>query len=272
MFKEDEDVVIIDSIVYYQGEAFTGILIDTINQVTARTHYKYGKRHGKGTIYYEDGTIYQTGNFLKGQKHGEFNIYYPNGQIIQKSNFKYNLRNGLLKEWSNKGVLIFSGGFSKNVKNGIFKYYFDNGTQKKYMAYSNGFLCFSNEYDSLGKLKNAYNYFRDTIVKNKDGNFEFVIDLMIRNKSFEFIDFSYAYNSIINLDTINLTPNSSVRLQLDTSIFTIPFLTNKTGRYSLRTACLIIDNYEKCYSVYDIIYDINSKGEISNKKTEFVPF
>jgi antitoxin component YwqK of YwqJK toxin-antitoxin module len=112
--------------------SFSGFKIDYFpnNNPKKKVEYKKGKPCGLVMTYHENGTLNETGIFLKGKWLGEYKFYYPNGQAQQSFNFDSN---------------------GKRV--GYQRTYYENGLIQIIAAsYNNGKDGYSLTFDTLGKL------------------------------------------------------------------------------------------------------------------------
>lgn len=67
---------------------------------------KNGKRHGKWTAWYEDGTIWSEGHYTEGVDDGLKTAYHDNGKKYYEGNYKLGERSGVWKFWDKEGKLI----------------------------------------------------------------------------------------------------------------------------------------------------------------------
>lgn len=67
---------------------------------------KNGKRHGKWTAWYEDGTIWSEGHYNEGIDDGLKIAYHENGNKYYQGNYKNGERTGVWKFWDKEGKLI----------------------------------------------------------------------------------------------------------------------------------------------------------------------
>lgn len=74
---------------------------------------RYGKPHGEGKFYSEDGTLQYKGNFNRGVLNGTLYSYFADGQIKDEVNFKNGLKDGFQKIYNEDGNIIVEIKFEK---------------------------------------------------------------------------------------------------------------------------------------------------------------
>ena len=58
------------------------------------TNYKAGVLEGETIVYYNNGIISETGNYLNGKENGVWKYFYTDGMIKQKGFFKEGIKSG----------------------------------------------------------------------------------------------------------------------------------------------------------------------------------
>lgn len=101
--------------VYYNGQPFTGLVIDGNEQ----TDYVNGNAHGKYVVLYEDGSINTVASCQNG-KNIERKSFYTSGEILEEETQTY------YKLWNYHGQLILEF----DLVNKVDKTYFTNGNLK----------------------------------------------------------------------------------------------------------------------------------------------
>ena len=66
---------------------------------------KSGKRQGKYTSYFQNGTIKETCRFKRGVKHGRERIYYENGNLKASGKYINGLRDGKWTTYTENGEI-----------------------------------------------------------------------------------------------------------------------------------------------------------------------
>ncbi|MDP7194860.1 MAG: trypsin-like peptidase domain-containing protein, partial [SAR202 cluster bacterium] len=102
--------------------------------------FKNGKRHGQGTEYYGNGTIYYVGGWKDHKQHGQVTIFIPDGTKYV-GGFKNGKRHG-------QGTITYGIG---EYRGSIFIGEFINGKE-----YGQGILTFANGDKSVGEWKDGY--------------------------------------------------------------------------------------------------------------------
>lgn len=77
--------------------------------------------------YYEDGIIKETGSYKNGERSGEWRNYYPNGKLKRIGNYINGNENGEFKYYYKNGNLEQKGNFNFAKTSGEWRGYYDNG-------------------------------------------------------------------------------------------------------------------------------------------------
>ena len=72
--------------------------------------WKNGKKHGKGIIYYKDGTIMYEGDFVNDKKEGNGKFIWKNGKYYI-GEWKNNKKNGKGKDYFSNGNILYEGDY-----------------------------------------------------------------------------------------------------------------------------------------------------------------
>jgi len=107
------------------------------NQVISKEDYKNGERHGKKTVFYDDGQVYEEYHFANNLEEGQWKMYYPNGNIKITCNYVNGNRNGQITYYYNDGQQETVGFYKNAVKNGFWRYYDIRGRVSKEVFYKN---------------------------------------------------------------------------------------------------------------------------------------
>jgi antitoxin component YwqK of YwqJK toxin-antitoxin module len=106
-------------------------------------NFKDGKKDGKWTTYYENGQIKEEGNFKDGRwvrKDGKFISYYENGQIEKEGNFTDGKLDGKYTFYYENGQIKVERNFKDGKEDGKWTYYNEDGSIKKVEEYKDGKL------------------------------------------------------------------------------------------------------------------------------------
>lgn len=99
----------------------------------------YDRENGHKIDYYDDGySIRYEYNLKNGQLNGAIKIFYQNGKIKKTGNFINGKENGLFKEYNENGIISYEYIMKNGERNGLFKTYHDNGQLEMIGIYVNG--------------------------------------------------------------------------------------------------------------------------------------
>ncbi len=148
----------------YTDDKKTGTWKDYYNEDGAKksvTDYKDGKKSGKETNYYKDGTtVSSEGNWSDDLKTGFWKNSYDNGQVESEGSYapkgtgadKKSLRTGAWKEYYKNGNL-FAEGQRDHTRKGDWKFYWMNGNSAYKGTMQNEMMMSTAEvYDKDGKI------------------------------------------------------------------------------------------------------------------------
>jgi len=79
----------LESVMYYQGELFTGIgyVVYDNGQLQAEQSYTKGELNGAWKEWYKDGEIWSEGNYKEGKEHGVEKWWHQNGELKFKGDY-----------------------------------------------------------------------------------------------------------------------------------------------------------------------------------------
>lgn len=88
-----------------------------------------GKLNGKRTLYYPNGKIMQTENYIDNKYEGAFTAYFEDGSQQQEGMYKDNMMNGVWKNYfpNSKNKIKEEITLKDNHINGPYKEFYDNG-------------------------------------------------------------------------------------------------------------------------------------------------
>ena len=85
-----------------------------------------GRRHGKGIIYYKNGTIKYEGDFVNDKLEGMGKYIYENGEYYI-GQFVKGLRHGKGIEYYKNNTIKYEGDYVKGKREGYGKYIYESG-------------------------------------------------------------------------------------------------------------------------------------------------
>ncbi len=88
----------------------------------ASGNYLNNRRSGSWTFYYRNGKIEQKGRFDKGRYHGAWHWYYPNGEIWREEQYFNGREDGSFVEYGPNGEVLTSGSYMSGEKDGEWSY------------------------------------------------------------------------------------------------------------------------------------------------------
>jgi len=117
----------------------------------------YDPDNGKKTDTYYDGTTHAEYTLVNGKVSGIFKVYYENGTLKKTGNFINGIENGLFKEYDEDGNIEAEYTMSNGELNGSLKIFYSNGKLKKSGYFLKGkehghFI----EYDEYGNKEAEY--------------------------------------------------------------------------------------------------------------------
>lgn len=122
-------------------------------------------RHGKSTLYFEDGKVLIEQTFDQGKLVGKHLMYYLNGKVNSEVFFVVGKREGAFKDFFEDGTLKQEGVYKNELIEGPLKTYYANGKLKEIVMFVGGTENGAFEdFDEAGRLKA-----RGTYVTNAEG-------------------------------------------------------------------------------------------------------
>ncbi|MBW2962852.1 toxin-antitoxin system YwqK family antitoxin [Mesonia aestuariivivens] len=91
--------------------------------IMMKENYKNDLLNGLKSIYFENGKLAETQEYLKGIKQGENFIYGANGNLIQYYNYQQGSLDGACKIYNPQGKLTAEGNYKKGLRDGIWKFH-----------------------------------------------------------------------------------------------------------------------------------------------------
>jgi uncharacterized protein (TIGR02145 family) len=111
-----------DSLIYYNGNKYTGEVFDTYKNGRKKIEMivNNGKLTGTKTEWYENGNLLSLENYIDNLKNGQFLKYSENGELIYEENYKKNVKHGYFEnvQIDRKQIINYDNG----KKNGYCKY------------------------------------------------------------------------------------------------------------------------------------------------------
>ena len=112
---------------FYQLDGKTLLSVET---------YENGVLNGPFEVYYKNGKLSETFNYVAGKKHGPSKKYSEARVLIQGLEYNNDRLAGPAKYYNSKGELVIDGLYAANRKAGLWKYY-EAGKLTKEMDYAN---------------------------------------------------------------------------------------------------------------------------------------
>ncbi|MDF2577839.1 MAG: Tetratricopeptide 1 repeat-containing protein [Chlamydiales bacterium] len=106
-----------------------------------------GLENGCYQMFYKDGGLLQTGNFIHGKKHGLWKIFYPSQFLKREEEYILGKKHGSYIEWSEPLIengkqptseKLIEGTYSNDQKQSLWKYWYPNGSLKAQINYEGG--------------------------------------------------------------------------------------------------------------------------------------
>lgn len=105
--SDDDNLVRLKGIYYYDGNPYSGKLIevDSQNNCTGEIELIDGLKHGRSVYYFQDGSIKRTAEYKKGVYHGLVVQYFENGTMFSRFNYVNGQEQGRQQMWKSDGRL-----------------------------------------------------------------------------------------------------------------------------------------------------------------------
>lgn len=94
------------------GRSSSGV--DTSALYTGSAEQESGP-HGEWLTQYDNGQVFQQGNYWHGNKHGQWTEYYPNGQLLEDGVWDNGVAIGIHRAWLADGTLITERDMSRGI-------------------------------------------------------------------------------------------------------------------------------------------------------------
>lgn len=121
---------------FYQRDGKTLLSMET---------YGNGVLNGPFEVYYKNGKLSETFNYVAGKKHGPSKKYSEAEVLIHELEYKNDQLAGPAKYYNSKGEVVINGLYAANRKAGLWKYY-TAGKLTKEMDYANWSRPITTEY------------------------------------------------------------------------------------------------------------------------------
>ena len=142
-------------VVIYRGQTFTGTGLERYpnDVIAAETNYVDGKKHGRATKYFEDGSLSYEAHYAMGKLDSISKSWWRNGHRRSEANFVAGVAEGLQREWYTSGAPFKSLNLLAGREEGLQQSWRENGKlYSNYVARDNRIyglkranLCFSLE-------------------------------------------------------------------------------------------------------------------------------
>ncbi|ATL66223.1 toxin-antitoxin system YwqK family antitoxin [Nocardia terpenica] len=94
----------IDLRLVYQGEPFTGEVVETLgDQLLSQEFYVNGISHGPDREWWPDGTLESEGQMRNGRPYGIYRRWHENGRLASEKHFSDDGRLHTVLEWDEAG-------------------------------------------------------------------------------------------------------------------------------------------------------------------------
>ncbi|WP_346862339.1 toxin-antitoxin system YwqK family antitoxin [uncultured Draconibacterium sp.] len=119
----------IDGIFYKNSEKFTGTYLDfySENVIKSEVKIKKGEKHGKTTIYFENGHVNEIRSYKHNLMHGKWVMYNEHGIKISIARYKNGKKHGKWTIWNDYGNLLYELEYDNGNKTGVWKKYDEQG-------------------------------------------------------------------------------------------------------------------------------------------------
>ena len=106
----------------FSTKPFTGTTVG-LDQYTFRN----GLEHGKFHSFYNNGNLFQVGEYNNGKATGELKTYFPTGKLLARSTFKNGKKNGASTGFNKDGNLLYEGLYWDDKMQGEWRFYQRDG-------------------------------------------------------------------------------------------------------------------------------------------------
>lgn len=190
-------------------------------------------KHGKYTIYHENGNISQVGNYYMGLIHGEVNFYYESGTLKTRCNYIDDRPDGLCSNYYPSGELAGIISFDEGLKKGKGLLYHKSGELKAYIFYGdNEEVIYRRDYSIDGNLlkENGRFFIQKTIINAITFDVGDTLGAVFHTVSPPKCG---SYLTVLIRDQENEIVHSEVVTSDDDGIFSIDYVLNYKGTYMI---------------------------------------
>ena len=89
-----------------------------------------GEKEGLLRSYYEDGNLYEEGQFDQGKWHGFRKIYFPSGQLKIQESYQHDIFHGPYQRYFENGNKKVEGRYEEGIMTGTWTSYYESGPKK----------------------------------------------------------------------------------------------------------------------------------------------
>jgi hypothetical protein len=97
--------------------------------------YREGLPHGPKTVWYPDGQVYHTGQYIDGREHGVWLTYFPSGAKQSELNLNLGAFDGAEIRWHENGNKAMYGQWVKGKQAGFFTFWSEDGKISREVDY-----------------------------------------------------------------------------------------------------------------------------------------
>ena len=126
-------------------------------KLESETEYVNGRYHGKRTVWFADGTVWERKHYKNGHQHGSQPKWHPNGNLYRESHYdivnNYEALVGVERYWHENGNPLSERYYEEGQIVGIEKYWYENGKIRSESTYEDGVMLSSKYWDEQGGYK-----------------------------------------------------------------------------------------------------------------------
>lgn len=123
MFDRKDNIVSEGLVVNKEYEGEWKIYHKESKVVMSSENYKKGKLHGIKKVFYDDGSLAETLNYVDGKRNGNYKKYGVNEKILEDLNYKDDYLHGEATYYDGLGNIILQGQYTDGLKSGVWKTY-----------------------------------------------------------------------------------------------------------------------------------------------------
>ena len=105
-----------------------------------RGKYKKGKKEGRWSEWYEDGTLANSFGYINDKPNGKCLKKFANGEKQIEIMYNYGIKSGIEKEWNENGIPVYENNWKDGLKDGAQIIWAGNGLILSKHRYSKGML------------------------------------------------------------------------------------------------------------------------------------